>query len=45
MCLQDTGMGMKDVVVQKTSVPGQLYDADEQCRLIWGPGSYLCRVI
>ncbi|KAK3103358.1 hypothetical protein FSP39_018699 [Pinctada imbricata] len=24
-------------------VPGQEYDPDEQCRMIWGPQSYLCR--
>jgi len=24
--------------------PGQYYNPDEQCRMIWGPKSYLCRV-
>ncbi|WAR02164.1 MIG17-like protein [Mya arenaria] len=24
-------------------LPGQAYDPDQQCRLIWGDGSYLCR--
>ena len=25
-------------------MPGQIYNPDEQCRLIWGSSSYLCRV-
>ena len=27
-----------------TVPPGQLYSPDDQCKLIWGPRSYLCRV-
>ena len=27
-----------------TVPPGQLYSPDDQCKLIWGPKSYLCRV-
>ncbi|XP_060068187.1 uncharacterized protein LOC132548348 [Ylistrum balloti] len=39
-CLSDS---YEDVGVESTEVPGQLFNPDEQCRLIWGPTSYLCR--
>ncbi|XP_069132079.1 uncharacterized protein [Argopecten irradians] len=39
-CLSDS---YENVGVSSTEVPGQLFNPDEQCRLIWGPTSYLCR--
>jgi hypothetical protein len=33
-----------DVIEVGDEVPGQLYSPDDQCRQIWGPSSYLCRV-
>jgi hypothetical protein len=33
-----------EVVNSTLDLPGQDYTPDDQCRMIWGPTSYLCRV-
>ncbi|XP_045176007.2 A disintegrin and metalloproteinase with thrombospondin motifs 6-like isoform X2 [Mercenaria mercenaria] len=45
-CLTDRSSNNTEVTEAKTSdldLPGQHYSPDEQCRLIWGQTSYLCR--
>ena len=42
MTVQNSG---GDETLEKyTSLPGEVYDADSQCRHIIGPGSSFCRV-
>ena len=42
-CLTETFSDRRDMTPSH-DIPGQIYNPDEQCRMIWGPESYLCRV-
>ena len=43
-CLYQTDAVGNEVPDVTSKMPGQMYDVDEQCRQIYGPSSYLCRV-
>ncbi|KAK3585431.1 hypothetical protein CHS0354_020148 [Potamilus streckersoni] len=41
-CLQETTSDPSSDVYA-SEMPGQMYDVDQQCSMIWGPKSFLCR--
>ncbi|KAK7466025.1 hypothetical protein BaRGS_00037426, partial [Batillaria attramentaria] len=44
-CLYNSLTVDGDVPDVSSQMPGQLYDVDEQCRLIYGTDSYFCRTV
>ncbi|KAK7452809.1 hypothetical protein BaRGS_00039708 [Batillaria attramentaria] len=44
-CLYNSLAVDGDVPDVSSQMPGQLYDVDEQCRLIYGTDSYFCRTV
>ncbi|XP_022324387.2 uncharacterized protein LOC111125156 [Crassostrea virginica] len=44
-CMTVQNSGGDETLAKYTSLPGEVYDADSQCRHIIGPGSSFCRAI
>lgn len=44
MAVLDSAYNASALSQYENEIPGQMYDADAQCRHIKGPGSYFCKV-